>query len=126
MQADVSGHQRKVVSSRVAPAKISLGDSGIALRNGKTLPFKVSRSWNAPAGRYSESWYLVDPESREVIFEGPAREIAIWGLQSWTEFTDEVTDAIDLEPGTYLFFFALGGVSGGELEIAATEVEAAA
>jgi hypothetical protein len=122
MEAEVSGHQRKVVSSSVAPVKRSLGDAGIPLRNGRTLPFRVTRAWNAPAGHYPESWYLVDPGSREVLFEGPTRALLVWGLQSWTEITDEVAAPIALRPGPILVVFALAGVWGGDLEIEAIEV----
>ena len=122
MEADVSGHQRKVVSSSVAPTRRSLGDAGIPLRTGKTLPFRVTRAWNAPAGHYPESWYLVDPATREVLYEGPTRELLVWGLQSWTEIADVVSEPIHLRPGPVLVVFALGGVWGGDLEVEATEV----
>jgi len=117
--AEVEGHQRKVVMSAVRPARASDGDSGIALAGGRTLPFEVTRAWNAPAGTYRERWYLVQPDTREVLFEGPERTTLIWGLQSWTEFTDRVEEPIPLDPGKYLIFFALGGVLGGELEVEA-------
>jgi hypothetical protein len=122
MEADLDGPQRKVVSSRVAPRRRSLGEEGIPLRNGRTLPFFVSREWSAPAGHYQEGWYLVRPDTREVLHEGPQRELLIWGLQSLSEVRDEVADPIRLEPGTYLIVFALGGLKGGELEVTATEV----
>jgi hypothetical protein len=116
LEASIDGHQRKVVMAEVRPAKAVHGDTGIPLKNNKTLPFVVTRAWNAPAGHYLEAWYLVDPKTREVLFEGPARDVKIWGLQSWSEFTDEITDPIRLEPGTYLVVFALGGVLGGQGE----------
>jgi hypothetical protein len=117
--AQLEGHQRRVVNSSLRPAKAEHGTSGIVLRGGHTLPFTVERSWNAPAGHYVEAWYLVDPESREVLFEGPSREVSIWGLQSWTEITDEVAEPIPLEPGKYLVVFALTGVLGGQMEVEA-------
>jgi hypothetical protein len=119
--ADIAGHQRKVVMSDVRPARAAFGGSGIALRNGRTLPFVVTRAWNAPAGNYSERWYLVDPATREVLFEGPEHFSSIWGLLSWTELSDEVAEPIPLPPGTYLVVFALGGVQGGEIEVEAAE-----
>jgi hypothetical protein len=121
LAANIDGHQRKVVMSAVRPARAADGVSGIALQRGRTLPFVVGRAWNAPAGTYSEAWYLVDPKTREVLFEGPKRTVSIWGLLSWTEFTDEVTEPIPLAPGTYLVVFALGGVQGGQMDVVAAE-----
>jgi hypothetical protein len=120
--ADIDGHQRKVVMSAVRPARAAHGTEGIALRDGRSLPFTVTRAWNAPAGNWPEAWYLVDPDSREVLFEGPQRIVSIWGLQSWTEFTDEVNERIPLEPGSYLIVFALDGVQGGQTTIEANAV----
>jgi hypothetical protein len=122
--ADIDGHQRKVVMSEVRPDRVAHGEAGIPLRAGKTLPFVVTRAWNAPAGHYSETWYLVHPETREVLFEGPTRPVLIWGLLSWTELTDEVSERFPLGPGTYLLVFALGGVMGGQTEVRATEAPA--
>lgn len=107
--------------SDVRPARAADGSEGIPLRGGRTLPFTVTRAWNAPAGHYTEAWYLVDPATREVLFEGPQQEVSVWGLQSWTEFTDEVDDAIRLAPGTYWIVFALGGVQGGQVDVDATD-----
>jgi hypothetical protein len=127
MQADIAGLQRKVVSSDVRPVRVSSGNSGIALKNGRTLPFVVSRSWSAPAGHYNEAWYLVDPSTREVLYESSSGEVRVWGLQSWTEFSDTVTEPIPLAPGSYLIVFALGGQQGGEMTVsAAAAVDSAA
>ncbi len=120
-EADIGGSQRKVISAAVTPARLSDGENGIALRKQRTLPFRVTRMWSAPAGHYPEQWYLVDPETKEVIYEGPQHEISIWGLQAPTEENDEISTPLELKPGTYLIVFALGGVKGGELEIAATD-----
>lgn len=120
MEADINGAQRKVLVSGAAPLKPSLGDSGIALRAGRTLPFSVRREWSAPAGHYQETWYLVVPATREVVHEGPRREITVWGLQSLTEVVDEVVAPIRIEPGTYEIVFSLGNVMGGKLEVEAT------
>ena len=122
--ANIDGHQRKVVMSDVHPARAAYGDSGIALRGGRTLPFSVTRAWNAPAGNYTEGWYLVDPKTREVLYEGPQKTVLIWGLQSWTELTDEVGEAIPLAPGTYWIVFALGGAMGGQVDVDAAEAAA--
>jgi hypothetical protein len=120
--ADIDGHQRKIVAASVRPAKAAHGDHGIALRGGRTLPFVVTRGWNAPAGNYIEAWYIINPETREVLFEGPSRRASVWGLLSWTEFTDTVDDPVPLEPGSYELVFALSGLLGGRLPVEAAKV----
>ncbi|MDP9226225.1 MAG: hypothetical protein M3P18_20790 [Actinomycetota bacterium] len=119
MEADVGGLQRKVVASIVRPLHPSHGASGIPLRGGGTLPFVVRRSWSAPAGHYAETWYLVNPATREVLYQSSDREVRIWGLQSWTDFGDAVTERLPLLPGEYLIVFALGGAKGGEVVVSA-------
>jgi hypothetical protein len=121
VEAEIGGLQRKVVTSAVRPEELSWGDSGIALRRGRTLPFRVERAWSAPAGVYSEQWFLVQPETREVLYESTLRRTPIWGLQGLTELADEVSSPLDLDPGTYLVVFSLGGVKGGEIEVEAAE-----
>jgi hypothetical protein len=108
--------------SAVRPARSVHGSQGIALRGGRTLPFVVRRAWNAPAGNWPEAWYLVDPSTREVLFEGPQKIVSVWGLLAWTEFSDEVDPRLSLAPGTYLVVFALGGVQGGQMDVEAIEV----
>jgi hypothetical protein len=125
MQADINGPQRKILVATVRPAKTAHGGSGIALRRGRTLPFVIYRQWSAPAGYYSEQWFLVVPDTKEVVHEGPVRrETLIWGLQSVTELTDTVTAPIELEPGTYRIVFALGSLMGGEVDIDVFEAPA--
>jgi hypothetical protein len=124
--ADIDGHQRKVVMSAVRPARLEHGTEGIAVLGGRTLPFVVKRAWNAPAGNWPEAWYLVDPATREVLFEGPQKIVSVWGLLAWTEFSDEVNPRLLLDPGTYLIVFALGGVQGGQMEVEAHAVAASA
>lgn len=119
--ADIKGPQRKVISHWIRPLKPSLGESGIALRNGQSLPFIVWREWSAPAGHYAERFYVVDPTSREIIFEGPERTELMWGLQGLTEVRTEVSASFHLKAGTYLLVFALGGLEGGEFEFEAAE-----
>ena len=92
------------------------------MKDGTTLPFKVTRSWSAPAGVYIEQMFLIDPKSREVLYEGRARETAIWGLQGTTERTDEIDTNLNLQPGTYALVFALDSVEGGRFEVDAHEV----
>lgn len=120
--ADIDGHQRKIIQAEVRPLSRGLGDSGIPVKDGRTLPFIVDRAWNAPAGVYPEQWFLVEPESREVLYEGPRELQKISGLLSWTSVTDEVTETFELAGGNYLIFFALGGIMGGQAEVAAVEV----
>ena len=120
-EADIGGHQRKVISATIAPARRSDGVSGIALSGGLTRPFRVTRLWSAPAGHYPERWYLVDPETREVLHEGRERLVLMSGLQAPTEVVDEVAEPIELQPGTYKLFFALGGIAGGAVEVEAFE-----
>lgn len=125
MEADISGTQRKVVAGSVRPARAAHGASGIPVRDGVALPFVVSRSWSAPAGYYPEAWYLVQPETSEVLYEGPVRASAlVWGLQSLTEIDDEIAGGFPLKPGTYRIVFALGGMRGGEMDVEAAEVSA--
>ncbi|MDQ3958021.1 MAG: hypothetical protein M3273_06820 [Actinomycetota bacterium] len=126
MEAQITGTQRKVMTSSVRPVKVSHGSEGISISGGKTLPFRVERSWSAPAGIYPEQWFLVRPDTREVLYEGPVVERSIWGLQGLTEVADEVSDPLALEPGTYLIVFALGGQMGGQTEVEAAEAPATA
>ena len=122
MEADIAGAQRKVVTSAVRPRRAQHGDTGIPLRDGHTLPFVVERSWSAPAGVYVEQFFLVEPETREVLYGSEARETFIWGLQGLTELSDVVREELPLRPGTYRVVFALGGLMGGELYVEAAEV----
>lgn len=123
-EADIKGAQRKILAASVRPMRAAYGDSGIRLRNGRTLPFMVRREWSAPAGNYAETWYLVHPETREVYFEGPVRGARVVGLQSATELSDEVVRPMELAPGTYLVVFALGGQMGGQIDVEVRELGA--
>lgn len=115
--ADISGTQRKVAVYSVRPLRSEYGSSGIALREGRSLPFVVTRGWSAPAGILFETFYLIDPDSREVLYEGPVEERAVIGLQSVTEFRTLVETPVALEPGGCAIVFALGGTSGGEFPV---------
>ena len=125
MQADIDGHQVKVVRSGARPSKRLVGDSGIPIRDGKTLPFVVSRGWNAPSGYYPEAFYLVNAD-REVVFEGPPVTRLIWGLQSVTDVEQEVREPISLTPGTYTLVFMLADKVGAETTVEAFEAPAEA
>ncbi len=124
MQADINGPQRKILSASVRPAKAAHGSEGIAVRDGRSLPFIVTREWSAPAGYYSEQWFLVKPDSGEVMFEGPAVTRLVWGLQSRSEFVDTIETPIPLEPGSYQVVFALDRLRGGDLDVTAVEAPA--
>lgn len=121
MEAQISGTQRKVMASSIRPVKLSHGEAGIPVRAGRTLPFRVERAWSAPSGMYPEQWFLVRPDSREVLYEGPAVERAIWGLQGLTDVSEDVTEPFPLDPGPYLVVFSLGGHMGGQAEVQAFE-----
>ena len=127
-EADISGPQRKILGAEVRPAKAVWGGQGIATRDGVVLPFVVERKWNAPAGYYQEQWFLIDPESREILHEGPAQQRLIWGLQSATEVSERVAGGFPLPAGPCRIVFALGGIIGGEedLEVAEAPSESAA
>ena len=122
--ADIDGLQRKIVRTAVRPLRPSHGAAGIPVRAGKTLPFVVERGWNAPAGYYTETWFLVHPESREVLFEGPGQVRLVRGLPTITDFSDEVRIDLTLQPGPYKIVFALDGVKGAEVDVEAVEVPA--
>jgi hypothetical protein len=124
VEADLKGSQRKVVSMSVRPLRASHGYHGVAVRGGSALPFVVTRQWSAPAGHYPERFYVVDPTTREILFEGPEQVPLMWGLQGLTEVVDEVHDPFSLEPDTYLMVFALGGAEGGEFEFDAVTAPA--
>ena len=76
----------------------------------------------APAGQYPEQWFLVDPSTREILYEGPQQRLLIWGLAAWTDASTEVAGGFALAPGDYQIVFALGGVMGGEAPVTTTEV----
>lgn len=123
MEADINGPQRKILTSRVRPTKAAYGRDGIAVKDRRTLPFEVARQWSAPAGHYPEQWFLVNPQTREVLYESRLVTRRIFGLQSPTEVLDEVEEPFELEPGTYQIVFALAGLKGGETEVVAQAVD---
>ena len=126
MEADINGPQRKTVMTRIRPVKAAHGTDGIVVTDGKTLPFEVSRSWSAPAGHYPEQWFLVDPKTKEVLYESPRAIRMILGLQAPTEITDVVSEPFDLAPGAYQVVFALGGLKGGEVDVTVAQADTAA
>ena len=125
MEADINGPQRKVLMSRARPVRTAHGTEGIALQDGATLPFEVYRAWSAPAGHYPEQWFLVDPKTKEVLYESRSVTRLIFGLQAPTEITDTIEEPFELAPGTYQIVFALGGLKGGEIDVPAGPAEGA-
>ena len=125
MEADINGPQRKTIMTRVKPAKATHGSDGIVLQDGKTLPFEVYRAWSAPAGYYPEQWFLVDPKTREVLYESRAVTRHMFGLQAPTEVTDVVNEPLELPAGGYQVVFALGGLKGGELDVTVRQADTA-
>ena len=121
--ADIDGDQRKLLAGEVRPARLSHGESGIPVLDGETLPFVVERRWNAPAGYYPEQWFLIDPATQEIIYEGAEKRVLIMGLATWTDVSDPCPGGFRLEPGKYQIVFALGGVKGGEVDVEAVTVE---
>lgn len=126
MEADINGPQRKTLMTRVRPVKATYGPEGIGLKDGRTLPFEVSRSWSAPAGHYPEQWFLVNPKTREVLYESRSVVRFVFGLQAPTEVSDVVDEPFELAPGTYQIVFALGGLKGGEMDVVVANAEASA
>jgi hypothetical protein len=124
--ADIGGNQRKMMRCAARPERAAYGMAGIPTKDGKTLPFIVSRGWNAPAGHYPEAFYLVAPESGEVYYASPTVTRLIWGLPSITDVESIVDEPLDLKPGTYKLVFALGGIKGGEAEIEVFDIGEAA
>lgn len=120
--ADIDGPQTKIVTTNVRPARAGHGSDGIPIRAGRTLPFVVERGWNAPLGYYTEAWFLIDPSTREVLFEGPAGVRLIRGLPTITDVADEVRSSFPLQPGTYAIVFVLNGTIAAEVEVRALEV----
>ena len=126
MEADINGPQRKTLMARVRPVKATHGTEGIVVKDGATLPFEVVRSWSAPAGHYPEQWFLVNPKTREVLYESRSVIRFIFGLQAPTDVTDLVDVPFPLEPGSYQIVFSLGGLKGGEIDVVVANVEASA
>ena len=123
-QADIDGPQRKIIRSEVRPLRTEHGTNGIPLRSGRTLPFSFYRGWNAPSGYYTEAWFLVHPETREVLFEGPSLVRLIRGLPAVTDVSDEIRESFSLDPGRYLIVLALDGQQAAEIEVEAAEIPA--
>lgn len=104
-----------LVSAKVCPADRPY-DEGIVTIGGKTKPFLVVRSWSGPSGNYNEHWSL-RRGGRHIIHQGPTHQMSVRGMQSVTELTDRVGDAIDLEPGTYQLVFVVEGRFMGSVDI---------
>lgn len=112
--------------SGARPVRSAHGSAGIAVRDGKTLPFVVTRGWNAPAGYYPETFYLVAPTTGEVYYAAPTVTRLIWGLPSITDVESAVDEPIEIPPGAYNLVFSLGGIKGGETTVEVFETGSAA
>jgi hypothetical protein len=121
--ADIDGDQRKLLAGAVRPVRLSHGETGLPIVNGEALPFVVERKWNAPAGYYPEQWFLIDPNTREILYEGPEKRVLIIGLATWTDVSDTSPGGFSLAPGAYQIVFALGGVQGGVVDVQAVAIE---
>lgn len=114
----------ELVSARVTPAKRPWED-GIPVSGGTSRPFRVVRAWSGPAGHYIEQW-SIRRGMREVVYEHPAREVHVQGMQSVTEHQDQIDQPLTLEPGDYLLVFVVEGRFMGSQEIRAVASEDAA
>ena len=108
----------ELVSARVTPASRPW-EEGISLSGGATRPFRVVRLWSGPAGHYIEQW-SIRRGMREVVYEHPAGEINVRGMQSVSEHVDLIDRPLTLEPGDYLLVFVVEGRFMGSAEISAT------
>lgn len=100
-------------------------EEGIVLAGGRTQPFVVERSWAGPAGHYIEQWSI--RKGPEVLYRSQAKSIAVRGMQSISTFADEVTEPLELEPGTYKLVFVVEGrfMGSADVEVSARDSEAA-
>ena len=114
----------ELISARVAPATKPWED-GIPVKAGTSSPFRVVRSWSGPAGHYIEQW-SIRRGFRDVIYEHPAKEIEVRGMQSVTQLEDVVDSPVTLEPGDYLLVFVVEGLFMGSAEIRAAAFDDAA
>ena len=114
----------ELVMAKVTPAQRPWED-GIPVKGGSTSPFRVVRGWSGPAGHYLEQW-SIRRGMRELVYEHPAAEIHVRGMQSITEHEDRVDHPITLEPGEYLLVFVVEGLFMGSREILAVAIGDAA
>jgi hypothetical protein len=108
-----------LVRTSVAPVDNPF-EERISSRGGRTLPFKVLRSWSGPAGTYIEQW-SIRRGGAEVLYRHSAQLITVRGMQSVSDFTDTVTEPIELEPGTYKLVFIVEGRFMGAVDIEVKE-----
>lgn len=95
-------------------------EEGIQCRDGVTLPFKLIRSWSGPAGTYTEQW-SIRRGGAEVIYRHPAQLINVRGMQSVSDFTDTVTEPLELPAGVYKLVFVVEGRFMGAVDIEVKE-----
>lgn len=109
----------ELVKARVAPADEPY-EEGIRLKQGRTLPFLVERSWSGPAGSYIEQW-SIRRGGKDILFSSDPKSIWVRGPQSIRSFVDRMEEPITLEPGTYNLVFVAEGYFMGSREITASE-----
>lgn len=91
-------------------------EEGIAIAEGKTLPFLMERSWSGPAGNYVEQW-SIRRAMGEIIYQGEPKYVFVRGIQSATLHVDQVDEPFSMEPGTYRLVFVVEGFFMGAAEI---------
>lgn len=89
-------YQAELISARVMPLAQPFG-AGIEIKDGKTTPFIVERTWGAPAGHYIEEWSIRD--GAKILHRSGSRSIFIRGLQSSTTHRDEIAQPLSLPVG---------------------------
>lgn len=114
----------ELVSAKVARVDRQW-ESTIEVREGKSLPFLVERSWSGPAGHYIEQWSL-RRGMREVVYKSQPNSVFVRGIQSLTTHTDRVEEAIPLEPGSYRLVFVVEGYFMGSVEVEVVSTGSAA
>lgn len=114
----------ELVSAKVARVDRQW-ESTIEVRDGKSLPFLVERSWSGPAGHYIEQWSL-RRGMREVVYKSQPNSVFVRGIQSLTTHTDRVEEAIPLEPGSYRLVFVVEGHFMGSVEVEVVSTGSAA
>ena len=114
----------ELIEAHVAPAERP-HDRGLTVAAGAAEPFVVERAWAGPAGYYWETWSIRRGGS-DVVFTSKPKQIFVKGIQSVRTFTDEVTQAVSIEPGKYNLVFIVENLFMGSVEIEAKEKSTAA
>jgi len=107
-----------VVDRRVWQTQGDMSPDGIYLTGqpGPALPFVLFRAWKVGVGTVQEEARLYGPSGRMVHRWGPEYR-QMRGMFDLTVETDEVTDAVFDETGTYMASFIIDGQVVGEIEV---------